>query len=157
MDTPVPATNMEQFWSAPPSLDEEVELILRYPQLLTDEQLVNLQAILGHYGVDAVPYGAEFNFKSEIESQLAAVKALRAKVMGPNGQLLEGVSTREAKEVIAASSTLITTLMRHHEKILNFERLRVLEEAVKAAVQTLPESAREAFFTEMEKRLADSE
>jgi hypothetical protein len=145
---------MATFWSEPPDLEEEVELILRFPQLLTDDQLINLQAILGHYGVDAVPYGADFNFKVEIEAQLAAVKALRAKVMGPGGLLLDGVSTREAKEVIGASSTLITTLMRHHEKIMNFERLRALEEAVKAAVQTLPEGAREAFFAEMERRLA---
>lgn len=148
-----PPSDLHTFWDETPNLDTEVETLLAYPHLLTEDQLLDLHAILSHYLPQVADYGADFDFTVEIGAQIAAVKAMRSKVMSANGTLKDAVSTREAKEVLSASTTLLTTLMKHHDKIVNFDRQRALEEAVKAAVQTLPENARDAFFAELERRL----
>ena len=144
---------MEEFWTKEPSLDNEVAMIVNSPGLLTDEQLSDLHAILEHYLPQANGYGASFDFKREISAQLNAVRALRDKVMTTTGQIKEGISTREVKEVLAAANTLTASLMKNHEKIMNFDRQRALEQATISAIEAMDDNIKEVFFNDLNARL----
>lgn len=143
----------EFFEPARTHLDDAVEEILNHPDALTDEQLTDLHAILQHYLPEAVHYGADFDFTQEITAQITSIRALRLKVMRPNGTLKEDVTTREAKEVITASASLLQQLMKHHDKIQNFERQRAIEEATTQAIKTLPSEVQQKFFDTLKELL----
>lgn len=138
-------------------LEEHVNTILDHPELLTEDQLVNLHAILQHYLPEKVRYGADFDFGAEITAQITAVRAMRLKVMTPQGTLQEGITVREAKEVVGSCTTLLTTLMKHHPTIQNFERQRALEQATVRAIKTLPEDHQKLFYEEFERALGGAE
>jgi hypothetical protein len=61
---------------------------------------------------------------------------------------------REAKEVIGACTTLLTTLMRHHKTIQNFDRQRSLEYATVEAIKTLPEKNQRLFYEAFDHAIA---
>ena len=144
---------MQQFWEEAPNLDTEVEMILNSPGLLKDDQLADLHTILSHYLPEDNGYGADFDFKQEISAQLNAIRAMRQKIMNVNGTIKDGTTIREVKECLAAANTLTTALMKNHEKIMNFDRQRALEQATIAAVDKLPEEAKAIFFEELNNRL----
>lgn len=135
-------------------LEDSVEAVLDNPGLLTEEQLINLHAILQHYLPDTVKYDANFDFSSEVTAQITAVRAMRMRVMNANGTLKQDVTVREAKEVIGACTTLLTTLMRHHKTIQNFDRQRSLEYATVEAIKTLPEKNQRLFYETFDHAIA---
>jgi len=144
-----PGSPLDGFFEETADLDTEVEMILNHPGLLRDEQLDNLHTILSEYLPSSVKYGADFDFNHEIEAQIVAVRAMRARVMTPGGQLKVDIPIREAKETLAAGTTLLQTLMKNHEKVMNFNRQRAIEEATIQAIRNLPQENQDQFFASL--------
>jgi hypothetical protein len=137
-----------------PDLSAEVAAILMAPAELTEDQALALYNVLAPRFLDgAVNYDADFDLRGEVEAQIRAVRAMRDSVILPGGAIRPGVASRELKEVVTASNTLLQTLMKTHEKVLNYDRQRSLEAATVAAVQSLSPSQRETFFETREAEL----
>jgi hypothetical protein len=102
-----------------------------------------------------VVYDANFSMAEEIQSQIMAVRAVRNKIMNADGSLSRDITTREAKEVVSSGSTLLTTLMKFHEKVQNMERLRLLETAVVEVLEGVDEDVRDQVLHRMEEKLAN--
>ena len=135
-------------------LDGYIDLIDTLSEGLRDDQVTRLWGILsGRGGGDKVEYNASFDIKEEIQAQIVAVRALRNSVM-PGGVVRPGLPAREIKEAVSASSTLLSSLMKHHEKVLSMDRQRAIELAVTDAVRSLPDEQRETFFSLLEENLS---
>jgi len=138
-----------------PDLSSEVAAILMAPAELTEDQAIALYNLLAPRFTDnTVTYGADFDLAAEVEAQIVAVRAMRDSVILPGGRVKAGTPSRELKEVVTASNTLLQTLMKTHERVLNFDRQRALEAATVAAVEGLPEEARATFFDALEQELS---
>lgn len=140
-------------------LQGAVNLLLQHAGYVTVQMWDALQR-LGKQFVDEQPvlpvmYGADFSMAGELEAQIRAVRAVRDRIMSADGQLSKDISTREAKEVISSGSTLLSTLMKHHEKVVNMERLRLLESSVVEALTEVDEELKEVVLQVMEKKLAN--
>ena len=139
---------------SPPDLSAEVATILMAPAELTEDQAFALFNVLApRFAGEGVDYGADFDLRDEVEAQIVAVRAMRGSVMLPGGKIKPGVAARELKEVVTASNTLLQTLMKTHEKVLNYDRQRALEAATVAAVENLPDENKKAFFAALETEL----
>jgi hypothetical protein len=86
--------------------------------------------------VDVV-YGANYDITTEIESLITSVRAMQNSVRTPGGQMREDVTPREMKEVITSSTSLMSLLMKSHEKLMNFDRQRRLEQSTIEVLQRL--------------------
>lgn len=144
-------------------LGHALEMIKTYSLYLDNGQREQLREVLKRLNPDVpvdegagspVEYGASFDLASEVEAQIAAVRAVRSTVMSPGGQILPGVSSREAKEVISSGSTLLTTLMKFHEKVVNMDRLRKLESAMLEVLRDKDPQLQEEVLTSLERRLS---
>lgn len=102
--------------------------------------------------LEPVVYDANFSLAEELQSQIAAVRAVREKIMH-KGKLVSDITTREAKEVISSGSTLLGTLMKYHEKVVNMERLRILEMSVVEALLEVDKDLRDRVIDIMEEKL----
>lgn len=98
-------------------------------------------------------YGAAFSLADEVNAQIRMVRALRATILDEDGAIIQGSSARDAKEVISSSSTLLTSLMKFHEKIINQDRMRLIEQATIEAIKTLPDEQQEKFFSYLSEKL----
>lgn len=79
---------------------------------------------------DDETYDETFSMADEVKEVMAAVRLLRKSIYAVGGRKLrEGVTISEAKDVISMSNTMINTLMKSHEKIMNMERYRAVEQA----------------------------
>lgn len=135
-------------------LSHHVEAILAAHAELTYEQAEALWIALSErFADETVEYGADFDLTQEVEAQIRAVRAMRESVITKEGKVKSGVGARDLKEVVTASNTLLQTLMKTHEKVLNYDRQRALEEATVAAVETLGDEEKTRFFTVLEARL----
>jgi len=148
---------LNDFWDhGKVALDGHVDMICTHPDSLSEEQQGRLMSALrsvGCVGAQRQKYGPDFDFNQEVDAQLQAVTAMRERVM-IGGQLREDVSIREVKETLSAATTLTAALIKNHEKIINFSRQQNLEAATIQAIDTLPEKEKEAFLTELKRRLA---
>jgi hypothetical protein len=133
-------------------LDEHISTIEMMADELSEEEIARLWAVL-QARVQTVEYGAEFDINEEVQMQIMAVRAMRDSIM-PGGRMRVGVPAREMKEVVTASSTLLNTLLRTHEKILNYDRQRAIEEATIEAISTLPDENKELFFKALGENLS---
>ena len=124
-----------------------------YSHLLQPDQINRLRSIIGDHAAEKVVYGPEFDIADEISQQITAVRALRESVL-PGGVVRAGLPAREIKDAISASSTLITNLMKHHDKILGFERSRAVELAVSETIKTLSDEDRATFMKKLEENLS---
>lgn len=95
-----------------------------------------IAAALKPYGGFATPdqdedtYDETFSMADEVKEVMVAVRLLRKSIYAAGGKKLrEGVTISEAKDVISMSNTMINTLMKSHEKIMNMERYRAVEQA----------------------------
>lgn len=88
-------------------------------------------------GQDRVVYGADYDIAAEIQQLLQAVRAMQGSVMSEDGRILQGITPREMKEVVTASSSLMSLLMKSHEKLMTFDRHRALEQATVQILQDL--------------------
>ena len=106
---------------------------------------------LANYEVDGtdVPeesYDSTFDMEKEVTEVLRSVKLLRKSILNANGTGLKaGVTVSEAKDVISMSNTMINTLMKSHEKIVNMARYRAVEQAT---IDTLRDLESDAKFLE---------
>jgi hypothetical protein len=134
-------------------LDGYIDMIDTMSADLREDQVTRLFGVLAALGGRTVEYGADFDLKEEVQAQIQAVRAMRDAVM-PNGVVRVGTPAREVKEVVTASSTLLTTLMKMHERVMSFDRSRAIEEAVTATIRGLPEDAQKVFFSQLEQNLS---
>lgn len=135
-------------------LDGYIEMIEAMSAHLRDDQVVKLGSIISERAeVGVVTYDANFDMMGEVESQIRAVHAMRNAIM-PGGVVRAGTPAREIKEVVTASSTLLTTLMKMHEKVMSFDRSRAIEEAVSDTVSTLDQEAQDRFFALLKENLS---
>ena len=148
---------LQNFIDDPDAVDltDPVHSILETPEALTNEQVSALLRALVPFSGTTIEYGADFDMKEIIQEQLQLVRAMRNSVLTEEGHRLPGVTARDLKEVVSASTTLTTTLMKSHEKIMNYDRQRAIEEATVAAIRKLPEEAQGAFFTVLEEKLGE--
>lgn len=134
---------------------------------LTHHHIAHLQAVLAeaypnHFSnstpggtVEDPEYGADFDMIEEVNEQIKAVRALRSSVLDPvTGQVRDDKSSRDVKEIVSTSATLLTSLMKFHEKIINQDRMRALEQATIEVVKDLSPEAQEKFFTALEEKYA---
>lgn len=133
-------------------IDEYISAIEVMSDHLTDEHVSRLFCLL-QGRAQTVEYGASFDIKEEVQMQIMAVRAMRNAVM-PNGRVRPGLASREMKEVVTASSTLLNTLMKTHDKIMSLERQRAIEEAVTTSIQTLPEEQKKQFLATLAENLS---
>lgn len=135
----------------PSTLDSEVEMIVVNHHLLRKDQLDILGRCLDLYRApEEVNYGADFDIREEINSQIGLVRMMRRNITTETGRLKTDTATRDIKEVIAAGTTLTTLLMKSHEQILNADRQRAIERAMNDAVKTLDKEAQDVFFNKLE-------
>ncbi len=143
----------------PADLDMAVEEICGYAEYLTTEQAQRVYIKLRHahseVGIGQA-YGADFDVSSEIGEQITVVKAMRARLIDEEGRLTARFSAKEAKEILGASNALNQTIMKFQKEITNFQRLIMVENAVKAALDTLPREAQEAFLVALNAQLEQS-
>lgn len=101
-----------------------------------------------------VTYGAEYDMTSEVEGLIQSVRAMRGSVMTEDGRMRTDVTPREMKDVVTATSSLMNLLMKSHEKLMDFDRQRALEQAT---IEILREMGGEEIVTKfvenMEARL----
>jgi len=133
-------------------IDEYISAIEVMSEQLTDEHVSRLFCLL-QGRAQTVEYGASFDIKEEVQMQIMAVRAMRNAVM-PNGKVRPGLASREVKEVVTASSTLLNTLLKTHEKVMSFSRSRAIEEAVTTSIQTLPEEQKKQFLATLAENLS---
>jgi len=99
-------------------------------------------------------YGADVDLSEEVNSQIRVVRSLRNLIMDPEtGAIKEGYTPRDAKELIGSSNTMLSSLMKFHDKIINQERLRATEQATIEAVKDLPQESQDKFFAKLEEAL----
>jgi len=98
-------------------------------------------------------YGADFDMSVEVNDQIRTVRALRAMVINENGTIKTGYTARDAKELISASGTLLGSLMKFHDKIINQSRMRMVEQATIEVIKTLPEDSQVKFFETLKIKL----
>lgn len=99
-------------------------------------------------------YSAQFDLAREITSQLQICKALKSEVFHVNGSLRSGYELKDAKYVLSTVDRMIGTLMRQHEKLVNFARVQKIEQAVTDAISELPDEAKETFIRLLEEKLS---
>lgn len=143
-------------------LEETVTFLIQHKVHISLPQRERLREAVKLPGEEAimapaepVGYGTGFDLGAEVEAQIQAVRAVRSTVM-KDGRIIDGVSSREAKEVISSGSTLLNTLMKFHEKVLNMDRLRMLEAAVIEVLGEESEDLRERVVESMEQKLEDA-
>lgn len=79
---------------------------------------------------DDESYDETFDMEKEVAEVLRSVKILRKSILTASGRgLRTGVTVAEAKDVISMSNSMINTLMKSHEKIVNMARYRAVEQA----------------------------
>lgn len=133
-----------------------LELIHRHPDALTQEQAIDLFTILREHIPDVgEEYGANFDLKAEVAQQIRSVRAMRNQVMDSAGRVNEGMQPRDVKELVTASTTLLKMLVNVHEQVINFDRMKAVEDATVEAIKTLPQEAQNAFFEELDRRLEE--
>ena len=135
-------------------LEEHVTMIEQSLESLTDGQVFRLWNLLRGASEEKVDYGPNFNLTLEVERQLQAVAAMRASVMTSTGTVRPGVASRDLKDTISASNTLLTTLLKVHKDVLSLDRQRSIELALTDTIQTLPDKKREEFLEKLEENLA---
>ena len=130
-----------------------VEVIARAAELLTEEQVHTLLAVIRRFlpvQVERVDYGADFDLAAEVGEQIQMVKGLRQSMM-QDGRLLPGTNRREIKDVITASSSLLGTLMKFHDRLVNIDRLRAIEKSIMIAMKQTDAITKQTFMVSLER------
>lgn len=140
-------------------LEQSVEFIVSLSHKVSEEQWNRLYRCLAHRfetsrSETEVVYDANFSLADELQSQIMAVRAIRQRIMSSQGVISDDITTREAKEVISSGSTLLGSLMKYHEKVVNMERLRLLESAVIEALGEVQDDVKDKVLVKMEEKLA---
>ena len=137
-------------------LSHPTELIASTPESLTEDQLGILWvAISSQMKEDEVRFNSDFSLANEIEAQIKLVRLMRANIATPDGrQLLPGVDGRSLKDIITASTNLVSTLVKNQAQVLNFSRMQAIEKSVSEVVREFPADVQDKFFALLKKKLA---
>ncbi len=145
-------------------LEEMVTHLCQHAQYLSQMQKDRLRSSLAIHEPEvhtlAIPetnYDATFDLGDEVEQQIKAVRAIRAQVFDEQGRMRADISSREAKEVISTGSTMLATLMKYHEKIMNMDRLRKLELSVMEALAEESKELQDRVLALLEEKLLADE
>lgn len=148
-------------------ISASIQFLLSHSGHVTFEQWEILKQIGRQYDGDevvppavpfeAVVYDANFSMADELQAQIMAVRAIRDRIMTADGQLSSEISTREAKEVVSSGSTLLGSLMKFHEKVVNMERLRLLESSVVEVLGEQDEEIKDMVLHKLEEKLQNLE
>ena len=136
-------------------LDGSIDTIEAYSDELSDEQISRLFILL-HGRSGEITYNASFSIKEEMEQQINMVRKMRSAIL-PQGQVRPGPGSRELKEVVAASSTLLSLLMKVHPQVLSMDRQRSIESAVSETTRSLSQEDQQKFLALLESNLAEIE
>ena len=90
---------------------------------------------------------------SRIESMQTLASALQKRVMPDGRTIPKDINIREAKEAIAASSTLASLLMRHRDLLELEQDALIFREAVAATLQEMDRALNTQFEQKMRKHL----
>ena len=158
---PPPPPNIDTGFVAVLSEDLEstVMHLCQHAKYLSNQQKMKLKAALSLFeppppvAVQEVSYDASFDLAGEMASQIQAVRAIRAHVFDERGSIKEGISSREAKEVISSGSTLLASLMKYHKDVMNMDRLRKLEQSVVEALKEVDPDLQEDVMQRLEERM----
>lgn len=124
---------------------EALKTRLEYLNPIDQRELKRLLTI--ELGEDGDDFDHDFDLKEEINAQLRMLRTMRSRAEREN------ISTRELKETLTASSSLITMLIKEQEKVVNIDRLRTVERAVVEAIKDQPHEVQEAFLSFLEGKL----
>jgi hypothetical protein len=100
---------------------------------------------------DEIVGGGDFDLHREVVDQLQAVKALRKAAISTDGTLEVGI--REAKESLAATTSLLTLLTKLQGEIYNQDRIRRVQKITIEVLQEVAPEVRDRFITLLEERL----
>ena len=141
-------TQLQDFGQEDPTgfLDEPIDTVVAFRDRLSPVQIHKLIPLLAIIPAAEDPqvYGADFDMADEVNQQILAVRAMRESIM-EEGRIKDGIATREVKEVIAASNTMLSALMKFHKEIINLHRMRAIE---KATIKVLKDMGHEEKFLE---------
>lgn len=124
---------------------EALKTRLEYLNPIDQRELKRLLTI--ELGEDGDDFDHDFDLKEEINAQLRMLRTMRSRAEREN------ISTRELKETLTASSSLITMLIKEQEKVVNIDRLRTVERAVVEAIKEQSHEVQEAFLSFLEGKL----
>lgn len=114
--------------------------------------------LIPNSSVNGINYGADFDLTAEVEGLIQSVRAMRNSVMTESGTVKEDVTPREMKEVVTSTASLMTLLMKFHEKLMSFERQRVLEQSTIAILREMGgQEIVDRFVEMMEEQLGKEE
>lgn len=140
------------------SLEYAEGLIEHVNELKEDIAMRLMEALMERFpAAEREAYGAGFNMMTEVTDQIVALRALRTRVLTDTGLVRAGVTARELKEVVAASNSMLQTLMKTHERIVNYDRMRAIEEATIEAIKELPDEVKQQFFAKLEQLLEEDQ
>jgi hypothetical protein len=97
-------------------------------------------------------YGSDFSLTEEVNEMLKMARALRKDLM-VGDFISDDATTRDVKEAVSASNTLLNTIIKSHGQLMSFERQRAIEKAVVDSVMYLPDEQKTNFFKVLEKNL----
>ena len=90
---------------------------------------------IGTTDVPQLEYDETYSLKDEMTMLLVAVRAMRNEILDGD-RLRKNVGVKDLKEFLGSSSTIMSTLMKNHEKLMSMERHRAIEQAT---IETLKE------------------
>lgn len=101
-------------------------------------------------------YGPAYDIKLEVDGLIQAVRAMQNSVM-TNGQIRPGITPKEMREVVQSTTSLMSLLMKAHEKLLSLDRVRAIEQATISVLRELGDDAMvERFVAALEQELSST-
>jgi hypothetical protein len=81
-----------------------------------------------------------FSIAGEIAETVKILRSLRRSLFCPlSGNLLEGKDIGEARDLLTTSNSLITTMLKTQEKVINMERFQAMEDATIETLKAIQE------------------
>lgn len=81
-----------------------------------------------------------FSIAGEIAETVKILRSLRASMFCPvTGKLLEGKDVGEARDLLTTSNSLISTMLKTQEKVINMERFQAVEDSTIETLKTIQE------------------
>lgn len=125
------------------SIKQCVDFLLENRKYIEPGQLDALRSLCN------LPIGTSdaVDMRDEVEQQLLLVKGMRERMLERNRSEPNKFDTREFKDLVASSTTLLSMLTKMHDQILNQSRVKALSAALHAAIKDL-EPGRQQIFTD---------
>lgn len=131
------------------NLNELVDNLVKYKAFMTPAMVETIKAVYGTASKKS--FGAEFDLLEEVHQQIKAVRGLRSSAIGSDGAVL--TNSKEAKEALTASTSLLKLLVDLQQDIVNISRMRAVEEATGEVLKEMDEGLQEKFLQALERKL----